>query len=604
MARNGLGPMQTSGDWMKNVVKRHIFAFTGFAAVVLLVNWPLVFRLRTHVVGRSFDDVFEVLWQLSWMQTAVFEQRVNPFYAPGVFYPFGWYTASGAQPSWFLLLLSPLTKVLGIVATYNLTLLATFILAGFGVYLFAYRLTRQRLASFLAGCAYITAPVLTLRLGGHFHILLGMMFLPYALAAFYQAFTGRERSRFWLLSSGLALGLTILSMWYFLFIATLPIAGMALFVNSSITWRERLLRLGFTGAVTLVIIAPFAGLTWYARQQMFPGNGNFPLAGTDSLGISLRYLLAPNFGHPLWGDWSMLQFPVQGEQNVISTGYTTLALAIVGIVSLSWREKRPFLIMGIISLILAMGPILQWNNSRVLITVPPIIAAAVQKLYVGFNLPPGKIAVPLPGLLLYHLLPFYAAIRVWARFTIPFMLVLALFAGYGAAWLLNKNRRWQYALIVAVTLILFEGLIAPYDNITAVSQNDRAVNQWLAGLPPDSALMEYPYYVGKMAMYSQAQHGQPVVNGYMSIEPTHLQEVSAQLGQWPNAAALSVLRDWDVQYILVSSNTQDAEFQEIIWPQINALDGLCYVQTFNDGFMHFNQTHVFKLLAESETCPE
>ena len=86
----------------------HLLPALFFVALALAVNFPLVWRLGTHVVGRPFDDVFEMLWLLSAMRRAVFETHSNPFYAANVYYPQGWYIASGAQPAWYLLLLAPL----------------------------------------------------------------------------------------------------------------------------------------------------------------------------------------------------------------------------------------------------------------------------------------------------------------------------------------------------------------------------------------------------------------------------------------------------------------------------------------------------------------
>ncbi|HEY4722685.1 MAG TPA: hypothetical protein VII92_12605, partial [Anaerolineae bacterium] len=47
--------------------------FRAASALVLLVlivlgmNVQLVAHLSTHVIGRPFEDAFEVVWQLSWV---------------------------------------------------------------------------------------------------------------------------------------------------------------------------------------------------------------------------------------------------------------------------------------------------------------------------------------------------------------------------------------------------------------------------------------------------------------------------------------------------------------------------------------------------------
>lgn len=250
--------------------------------------------------------------------------------------------------------------------------------------------------------------------------------------------------------------------------------------------------------------------------------------------------------------------------------------------------------MAMVSLLLAMGPILQWRNARTLLSASEPVALMAQRLYPELSLPSDQIAIPLPGLLLYYWAPFYASVRVWARFVIPLMLALAVLAGFGGAILLKKGTKWRFVLALLLVLVVLEGLPAPYRTFTEVSQNERSINQWLATQPAGATLIEYPRpWVDKVAMYSQSLHGQRVVNGYMSFEPDFLRHASHQLGTWPNAEALDLLQQWQVQYVIVSG-VDSQEFAKIL-ASIDKLQGLCHIQTFQDGFMHFTQTHLYTL---------
>jgi len=600
---------QTGENSSQRMDRKQFFSYhgpvlLGFIALIMLANLPLVLHIRTHVVGRSFEDAFEELWYLSWMETAVFKQHINPFYTPNIFYPQGWYIASSPQPGWYFLLLAPLTHLLGVVTTYNLAMLGAYVVAGFGVYLLIHHLLRQRLPGIIGGCVYSFASVCTLRLSGHTNVLWGAMFLPYAVLSFYRAFSDPAWRWRRVLLAGVMLALTVLSLWYFLFIATLPLIGLALLVPTTITKREWIKRLVAIGLTTLVIIAPFAVITWVARQKMFPGQGDFPLIASEPLGLSPTYLLIPNIDHPIWGDWSRAHFPVKGEQNAVAVGYTAFFLAIVGGVFVKAPYKRAFLAAGGIALILALGPLLQWNNARVTLPAPLFVADFFQKFYADVLLPPGRIAIPLPGLLLYRLLPFYASMRVWARFTIPVMLVLAVLAGLGVSYLLSRGRGWRYGVILLGIFVVFEGLLAPYRYFTDVSENIRPVDRWLAAQPAGTTLIEYPrYHTDKIAMFSQSIHGQRIVNGYMSVEPICFREVTSQLGIWPTAAAIPILREWGVQYMIVSSVSTNAGFQNEILPEINRIEGICLIQTYDNGFMYYDQTRVYKVLSATEPCP-
>ncbi|MEZ4540820.1 MAG: hypothetical protein R3C43_12685 [Chloroflexota bacterium] len=578
-----------------------------FLLLVLIVNLPMVMNLNSHVIGRPFDDSFEVIWQLVSAKKAIFETGTNPFYTPDVYYPEGWYTASGAQPTWYFLLLSPFTAILGPIVTYNLTLLATFVLGGLGMYWLVDMRTSKMFAGLLAGCAYIAAPVFTLRLGGHLQLLIGMMFLPYAAASLLRLTSmSRPISWKWLILSGTFLAAIIISQWYFLFVATLPLLGLGLFAASEVNWRERLIRLLGVIGVTFILIAPFALLTWHARRIMLPDGGTFTVADSEQLGFSLDYLFSPNPLHPLWRNQTFTTFPIGGEQDVVSLGYAATIAAIIGLLTTPWRQTRPFIVMGLISVVLGMGLTFRWRGERVLIPAPAWVNAIISPLIVGLPLPAGQIPIVLPGMLFYHWLPFYSSLRVWARFDMPLMIVVAALAGYGAAWLLGKGRWGAIIATMLGILIIFEGLIIPYSDFTAVAINDRLVDEWLAAQPEGTAIIEYPRpWIDKLAMYSQSRHGQSIVNGYMSFQPSYLTAVDAQLGSWPTPTAIPILREWGVDYVLVSGIPDNDDFATQIWPSILAMDELCLLKSFPDAFAFsgFEETHVFAIIGEDEPCP-
>lgn len=590
-----------------NSVRKFLLPSLFFLLLVLIVNLPLVINLNSHVVGRSFDDSFEVLWQLVSVKKAVFETGTNPFYTPNVYYPKGWYIASGAQPAWYILLLSPFTAILGPIITYNLTLLATFVLGGLGMYWLVETKTDKVGAGLLAGCVYIAAPVFTLRLGGHLQVLIAMMFLPYATASLLHLMSKYPPISWkWMILSGIFLAATIISQWYFLFIATLPLLGLGLFAASEANWRERLIRLFGVLGITFMLIAPFALLTWHARREMLPDGGKFTVANSEQLGFSPDYLFSPNPLHPLWRNRTSTVFPISGEWDVVSIGYAAMIAAIIGLFVTPWRQTRPFIIMGLISIVLGLGLTLRWRGERVLIAAPVWVESIISPLLEGISLPSGQIPIVLPGLLFYHWLPFYSSLRVWARFDVPLMIVVAVLAGFGTAWLLGKGRWGSLITITLAVLIIFEGVVIPYPNFTDVSVNDRLVDEWLAAQPAGTAIIEYPRpWIDKLAMYSQSRHGQPIVNGYMSFQPSHLTAVEAQLGNWPTSTAIPVLREWGVDLILVSAIPDNEDFATEVWPSILAMDELCLLKSFPDAFEFsgFKETHVFAIIGEGEPCP-
>lgn len=588
--------------------RHHLGAALFFLLLVLALNYPLVLNLSSHVASNPADDTFEVIWQLATVERAVFESHTNPFFTPDVFYPRGWYLTSGAQPTWYYVLLSPLTAAVGPVAAYNIITLATLMIGGFGVYWLSRRLTGRTAAALIAGCAYMVAPFFTMRVGGHTHVLFGMMFLPYAAGAMLQAMTAETRVGRWVVLGGGSLAAAILSHWYFLFIATLPLFAAALAVSSTVAWPRRLARLALLGAIALALVSPALFLTAQARAAMFPdGGGTFRLSDIEHHGVSPDYYFGPNPMHPWARGWVGRYFPVRGESDIAALGYAAVALAVVGLLAAPRRETRPFIAMGLVAFVLSLGATLRWRGERVLFNAPDWLIRAAQPLTRDLILPPGQMPILLPNVLLYYALPLYSSVRVWARYAAPLSLAVALLAGFGAAWLLSRGRAGALLAAALGVLVVFEGLTVPYPVFNDVAINDRAVNDWLAALPDGTAIIEYPRpWVETTAMYSQSLHGLSVVNGYMSFMPAHLARVDGQLGEWPNKAAVPVLREWGVDYVVVSRMGDDAEFRDTIWPSIIDIGALCPIGSFPDAFRlrGFTDTYVFAVRpVPGEPCP-
>jgi hypothetical protein len=584
-----------------------LIALVVFVAIIVASNLQLIIHLSTHVIGRPIEDAFAVLWQLSWGQQALFRQGILPTYSPDVFYPHGWYLASGPEPVWWTIALSFPAYVLGSVATYNLALLATFVVGAWGAFLLARHLTGNWLVGIAAGCIYSMAPVLTLRLGGHLNILLSAQWLPYFALYCHKSLEllGNRRQCAWLLAAGFG-ALAVLGHWQFVFMVPLIPVSIIGFTRTSVHWQQRLRLLIRIALLTGMFIAPFALHAAYARSQMFQTPPHFPLSTHDAASMSVDRLLVPNPMHPIWGTWSRQTFPLRGESDVISTGYVALLLAVLGL----WHGstfRRPYLILTGLAIVLAMGIALHWNAQRVELTLPEPAATAmrtVESSLVGFDMMPvaDKVFIPMPLLFLIKAIPMLGEARAWARFMIVGMLGIATLGALGVNFVLarwSKIGRWLVA--AGITAVVVEGATMPYKDFTLVASNAREVDAWLAAQPYRVTLIEYPSPTsGKIALYRQSLHGQRIVNGYTAILPTFLAQVSNMLGKWPTESTILLLREWKVDYIVVTEDTSDL-FRNEILPSIQSLSGLCPTKEFTESASG-RPTYIFRILQDGQVC--
>jgi hypothetical protein len=492
---------------------------------------------------------------------------------------------------------APLTRAFGPVVSYNLALLTTLILSGVGVYLLVESLTGKRLPGVVASAVYLSAPMLTLRLGGHMNILFGAQFLPYMGLLAHRAVSTEGRQAIWYsIGAGCAYMLSATSSWYFVFIAFPVLVCFFAFGSSAHTKLIRLQRFCICLLTWAVLTAPLALLTHSANTAMFGETVGFSLASSDVWSVGPDRLFVPNALSTLLRGLYHRYWRVQSEADLASLGYTAILLSLVGL----WKGKgmpgrRASLALTALAVTLSMGLTLHWNQQRVTLALPEALAGP----YLGATgwltsaITPDPV-VPMPGLLLARFVPFYAMMRAWARFMIPAMLGVAVWVGYGACALQSIKRIGPYLAVLAAALILAEGAVIPYRDWTAIEAMQRPVDRWLAQQPAGTPVVEYPWpHRNNSALYSQIVHGQPIVNGNAPHLPAHLAQAGNLTDTWPDEAAVATLRGWGVRYLLAT--TTEAQADEVL-ENLRGLPGLRWIETFrNTGSLASTQVHLFEI---------
>ena len=126
----------------------HLGPAALFAALSMLLTWPLAVQVSTHIPGDGFGDAVVFFWNEWWMRHVLAGDGLPAFLSTdALFYPGGvdlalhTHTALNSLAAATLLGAAPLADAL------NLTILANGALNGFAAYLLAWRLTGHRLGS-------------------------------------------------------------------------------------------------------------------------------------------------------------------------------------------------------------------------------------------------------------------------------------------------------------------------------------------------------------------------------------------------------------------------------------------------------------------------
>jgi hypothetical protein len=552
----------------------------GYLLLGFILTWPLVAHFATHVPGDGIDDP-SLAWNLWWAKHALVDLPQNPFISAWQFWPIGINLAFYTLTVLNGMLGVPLVSALGVIPAYNLLLLSSFVLGGFGAYLLCLEFlgggtketsrqvdkeTRKRsvspclrvsVSAFLAGALYAFASsklfyaalgqgniassqwapfaalyiVRTVRPGGKAR--------DAALAALFlalQAYAEMTYASFLLVFAGLAF---VWGGWTLLRRKQRPAATSPRPTHHVITHHvitHYIARFTFLAALFALAIAPLLA-------NMLPDlrvEGDFLTSGggfADVFSADLAGYAVPTQLHPLLGGviraWSHdstpqpdgSQFAVDKGQQIY-LGYVALTLAVVG----AWRGRR-------------RGETWFWVTSALLFFV----------LTLGPNL---RVAghdtgIPLPFRFL-EILPFFKGNRYPSRYSVMLMLSLAPLVAAGTYCVLRiayyrlgasaRIRNTKYGIrttspriliylstCLLVSLLLFEHLSAP---LPIFDLRVPALYARVAAEPGDFALLELPpgwrngaRVAGKQdvvimsQLWNQTSHGKRVLGGNTSRNP-------------------------------------------------------------------------------------
>lgn len=436
-----------------------------------------------------------------------------------------------------------------IFTTYNVYIFLTIPLTALSAYLLARQVVKARpipaiiAALMLAFCQYRFV---------HFGQIENQSFQFYifGLYAFHMLL---EKSAWrWVVATAVAFWLTFLTSGYFA--AMFVVTGLVIMVyltvkRPEVLDRQRLIRLGATAGLFIVLVLPF--LPFRFGNEEFGSGAQYDLLIAYSApvegwvaGVSLIYHESP--------------FVDNLVEHAIFVGFTPLILTV-----LAWRTRKSadeieqfagssllsirenLLIYGItilIGFVLSLGPVIRFN---------------------GDDLLPG------PYLLLYQV-PFFSSIRVPARYILLVITATALFSGYFLTVLEYRLRRPTYALVLAtVALALFIELV-PYSGGNQASirkaadipedsrmyathpfKGDNPAYDWLADQPADVAILEYPHgfpwYYNYLYMLRIHQH--PIFNGVASFYPEDWWQLPWY--EFPSVNFINMLADHDIDYVFI-----------------------------------------------------
>jgi hypothetical protein len=576
----------------------HAAILALYAALAILLTWPLVRHLTTHVPGSytwAFDE-YTFLWNSWWFRYALTELHQNPLYTSHIFYPVGIGLILHTYNLFNAIVALPLQSFLTLPTITNLTFLAATALSGYGTFLLVRYLLLPAgakagepdprpatAAAFLAGLIYAFGSYRMVYAAiGHYD-LWSTQWIPFYTLYLLKTI-GEPRLRSPLLAALFLVLAMLAEMSLGVFLAALTLILLAFAIGR----RARRTDPSSSGpapapglALRLALLVLVAGLLYAPLlvpilREMRAGYGLAGWGDAQKLSVDLLGFVTPAALHPLGGDWTATLRAVQegtsrfADVNTVFLGWSALALALLGAIAYR-RRLAAWITAALTFAILCLGPLLQVNGRFL------------------FNLDGLETTVPLPFLLL-HYLPVVKANRVPNRFSVVLMLALAVLAAFGAHWLLRRlaarrrptapARRALPALafLLLAALLLFDGWSVP---LPLTDARVPEVYDRLAADPDDYAILQLPLgwrnsfgvqgAESTQTQYYQSVHHKRLLSGNISRSPAikfdyfarvpllesliALQTygtVDAERRASDRASAADTLAFYDVRYVVVA----------------------------------------------------
>ena len=481
----------------------------AYVILTVIFTYPVAFS-RDKIPGPG-GDAYQFIWGFWWFKEALLS-FCSPYYTPYIFHPTGVNLAFSAVTPFNGLFSIPLQSAFGLISSYNILWIFSFIASGYGTYLLVKYLTSDRRAAFISGLIFMFCPYHFAHALGHVN-LTSIEWIPFYVLFLIK--TVKEDKRSNAIYAAIFLFLTAICSYYYLIyllVFTLMLLLYYLWVDKySILKRDFLKRLSIMVIIFGLIFSPFAypilkEILIVKSNYMY--GGGFVIYSADFLGFFI-----PSLFHPLFKD---LVTPIYenftGNTAEYTTfiGYTVLFLAALAIVKVKSKEIKFWLLSALIFFILCLGPLLHVNG---------IVSVTINGHAGGILLPYAILTK----------IPIISIARVPSRWDILLMLSLAVLAGYGLKYIFSRvtgnflkmNKKTALAVVFSC-LILFEFLAIPYPMSSAKVPN---FYYSLATDPEDYAILEVPnlapYHVAHEFMYYQTIHEKKLVCGFVSRTPDY-----------------------------------------------------------------------------------
>ena len=590
-----------------------------FLGLTIVMLYPLSLHLMT-MVPEPTDPLLNA-WRMQWNAHALLSGPTEAahIFDTNIFYPF---PLTLAYSEHFLLIAAQVLPFLLIADSHllgmNLSVLITFVLSGYAMYLLVTAWTANRWAGLLAGVLFAFSPH---RFGQLNHLeLLVTQWMPLTLLALHWTLT-RPGRRYAVLFA-IFFNLQALSGFHFMLNLTIACVLLALVytLTGRVYWRPGL---WIAAALSIVVTLALNWPIWrmYLRFSDIMGAVRTPgevriysAALTDYLtAIPYNFLYGWTFGH-----WPADNHQIQP---LMPVGIIGLLLVLIALISFFIHRNRK-LHPPVSNL---QSPISQSPNPSASLRTglqSPItnyqlpislflLLLTLTALILSFGLNENALGPTFAPILeyspyrwLYNHIAIFQGIRVPGRYGVLVLLSLSILAGLGTAHLLNfltrcsnlsisQSPHLQFSIlhssfsILLMALILLESWSAPLigpqfpagDNIPTVYSYLR--NQ----TPTDAVILELPFANASEFLYEYyaSHHWRSLANGGTGFTPPVYKDLREWFNAFPDPRSVDSIQQLGIDTVVLHSDRYEPEaWQRVLSELPRYLPAIESIHQFDD----------------------
>ncbi|MCB0210387.1 MAG: hypothetical protein KDJ52_13705 [Anaerolineae bacterium] len=598
-----------------------------FLGLTILMLYPLSLNLTT-MVPEPTDPLLNA-WRMQWNAHALLSgpTAAAHIFDTNIFYP---YPLTLAYSESFLLIAAQALPFLLITDSHlvgmNLSVLITFVLSGYAMYLLVTAWTANRWAGLVAGILFAFSPH---RFGQLNHLeLLITQWLPLTLLALHWTLT-RPGRRYAVLFA-LFFNMQALSGFHFMLNLTIACVLLALVytVTGRVYWRPGL---WIAAAVSIVVTLALNWPIWHMYLRFSdvmaavrtPGEVRiYSAALTDYLtAIPYNFLYGWTFGH-----WPADNHQIQPLMPTGITGILLVLIALISLVTNQNRNPQPPISNPSASLRTSLqspvsqSPSLLISNLQSPITLFLLLLTLIA-LILSFGLNENALGPTFAPLLeyspyrwLYNHISIFQGIRVPGRYGVLVLLTLSILAGLGTAQLLafltrrsnpqspisqspnpliSQSPILQFSIlhssffILLIALILLESWSAPLIGPQFPAGN--AIPPVYAYLreqtPDDAVILELPFANASEFLYEyySSHHWRSLANGGTGFTPPVYKDLRAWFNAFPDPRSLDVIQQLGVDTVILHSDSYEPEaWQRVLSELPRYLSAIESIRQFDD----------------------